>query len=96
MSTVHSKRVPRKTLLIPSAVGLFALLAVTIKGRALTQLALWLLVTCFVLAVAIELIAIPLALWRIVSRPTLRTRANALCVVVAAIFLLSVVLEIAV
>jgi len=96
MSAVHVKRVPRKSLLIPSAAGLFAMLAVTTKGRALTQLALWMFVTCFVLAVAIELVVIPLSLWRILSSPSLRTRANALCVAVAAIFLLSVVLVIAV
>jgi len=81
---------------IPSAVGLFAMVAVTTKGRGLTQLALWLLVICFLLAVAIELIVIPLAVWRILFNPTLRTRANAVSVTVAAIFMLSVVLEIAV
>lgn len=95
VNTVLIKRIPRKTLLIPSAVGLFAMLAVMTKGRALTQVTLWLLVTFFVLAVAIELVAIPLALWRMLIRPMLRTRVNALCVTIAAIFLLSVVLEFA-
>jgi len=96
VSTAYIKRVPRKALLIPSAVGLFAMLEVTIKGRALTQLTLWLLVICLVLAVAVEIIAIPIALWRLVSSAPLRTRANALCVTVAVIFMLSVVLMIAV
>jgi hypothetical protein len=96
VSTVQIKRVPRKTLLIPSVLGLFAMLAVTIEGSGLTQLALWLLVTCFALAVAIELVAMPLALWRLLLNPILRTGVNAICLIVAALFLLSVVLEIGV
>ena len=71
------------------------MLAVTTKGRGLTQFALWLFVTCFVLAVAVEIVAIPLALWRLLSSPPLRTRTNAFCVTVAVIFLLSAVLELA-
>ena len=81
---------------MPSALGLFSMLAVSIEGRGLTQLALWLFVTCFVLAVAIELVAVPLALWRLISNPILRTRLNAVCVTVAGVFLLSVVIEIGV
>lgn len=96
VSTVHPGKVPRKTLLIPSAVGFFAMLAVTTKGQALTQLALWLLVTFFALAVAIEVVVVPLALWRMLTGPMLRTGADVVCVTIAAIFLLSVVLEIAV
>jgi len=94
VNTLHVKRVPSKTPLIASAIGFFAMLAVTTKGRALTQLVLWLLVISCVLAVTIELIAIPLALWRMLRSPLLRTRANALCVTIAAIFLLTVVLEV--
>lgn len=96
MSTVRGKRVPRKTLLIPSAVGFCSVLAVAIEGRGLAQLALWLLVICFAVALAIELLALPLALWRLLSNPVLRTRANAACITVAAIFLLSAVVQIAV
>jgi L-asparagine transporter-like permease len=95
MNTIQSKRFPRKTLLIASAVGCVAVLAIAINPRGFGRLDLWAAVICVAVAIVVDIIVVPLAIWRFLLNESLRTKANALCIAFGCIFVLLAVLQLA-
>jgi hypothetical protein len=93
VTPVQPAEFPRKTLVVPSAIGFLTLLVIGFLGHRTPEFAVWPLLGCFAAVAVIEVFTVPPAIWKLSSSPAFRTRANLLSVGIALAFLLVAIVQ---
>ena len=83
-------------ILVASAAGSVAVLAIAVAQRGMSRLALWAAVICAAIATVVDIVVVPLASWRLLVNRSLRTKVNAYSIMFGGIFLLLIVLQFAI